>query len=63
MWSKLQEGDAASQLRINASDGAGLLGAHECFGDATSPQVKVNEWCAISASVDTSAVSVLARAT
>lgn len=51
-WSKLQEGDLPSQLHLS-DDGA--VGAHECFGDASSPRLKVNEWAAVTATVDTTA--------
>lgn len=61
-WSKLQEGDAPSQLLISSSDDCGNLGAHDCFGDASNAQIKLNQWCAISATVDTAAVSHSASA-
>jgi hypothetical protein len=55
-WSKLQEGDLPSQLRITSHHGgSGRLGAHDCYGDASSPQIRLDEWFTISASVDTAA--------
>ena len=55
-WSRLQEGDLPSQLRLLPSgEGSGRLGAHESYGDASSPQIRLDEWFTISASVDTSA--------
>ena len=39
-WSKLQEGDDPTQLKLSpGGDGGGVLGAHETFGDASAPQV------------------------
>ena len=52
-WSKLQEGDAEAQLCVQAAhDGGGLLYAHDCFGDAAAPQLRLAEWSSVSASVD-----------